>query len=77
MKQGGYQLAAIALTILIAVVSGIVTGTCWTTIFNFTIRNYVYFIAGLFLKSPSMRKLEKEEHHDDSIYWETPATEAP
>lgn len=56
LQQGGYQLAAIGLTILIAIVSGAVTG--------------------LFLKSPSMRKLTKEEHHDDSTYWETPATES-
>jgi len=56
LHQCGYQLLAIALTILIAIVSGIITG--------------------LFLKSPSMRKLEKDEHHDDSIYWETPAAEA-
>ncbi|XP_037033958.1 ammonium transporter Rh type A-like [Bradysia coprophila] len=52
LTQGSYQLLAVGLTILIAIVSGAVTG--------------------LVLRSPCIRKLEKHEHHDDSVYWETP-----
>ncbi|XP_055606693.1 ammonium transporter Rh type B-A [Uranotaenia lowii] len=52
-KQGAFQLMAIGLTILIAIVGGLITG----------------FI----LKSPTMRQLEKDEHHKDEAYWETPA----
>jgi len=52
MQQGGYQMLAIVLTILIAIMAGALTG--------------------IVLKSPCIRKLEKDEHHDDSIHWETP-----
>jgi len=52
MQQGGYQMLAIVLTMLIAIMTGALTG--------------------IVLKSPCIRKLEKDEHHDDSIHWETP-----
>ncbi|XP_065076665.1 ammonium transporter Rh type A [Ochlerotatus camptorhynchus] len=52
-KQGSFQLLAVLLTVVIAIVGGLATG--------------------LILKSPAMRQLEKEEHHKDDAYWETPA----
>lgn len=52
-KQGAYQLLAVLLTVLIAIVGGLLTG--------------------LVVRSPSVRQLEKEEHHNDEAYWETPA----
>lgn len=75
-------MAGIGLTILIAIISGALTG--WLTgfeiptdyIVEFSHLSVGYCVAGLFLKSPSMRKLDKDEHHEDSIYWETPAAEA-
>lgn len=27
-------------------------------------------LTGLCLKSPAMRNLNKDEHHDDEVYWE-------
>lgn len=33
--------------------------------------------AGLLLKISCIRNLEKREHHDDAVYWETPDVEEP
>lgn len=52
LQQGGFQLLSIVLTILMAIISGALTG--------------------LLLRSPNMRQLEKEKHHDDEVYWEVP-----
>ncbi|TMW52670.1 hypothetical protein DOY81_002249, partial [Sarcophaga bullata] len=51
-QQAGYQLLGIGVTILVAIVGGI--------------------LAGLVLKYTSFRKLQKEEHHQDELYWEVP-----
>uniref|UniRef100_T1PDH0 Ammonium Transporter n=1 Tax=Musca domestica TaxID=7370 RepID=T1PDH0_MUSDO len=51
--QAGYQLFGIAMTILVAIVGGI--------------------LAGLVLKYTGFRKLQKEEQHQDELYWEVPA----
>ncbi|XP_075160836.1 rhesus blood group-associated glycoprotein Rh50 [Haematobia irritans] len=50
--QAGYQLFGIAMTLLVAIVGGI--------------------LAGLVLKYTSFRKLQKEEQHQDELYWEVP-----
>lgn len=52
MQQGGYQALGIVITLLFAIVGGLVTG--------------------LLLRAPNMRKLAKDEHHLDQIYWEVP-----
>lgn len=31
--------------------------------------------TGLFLNSSAMRNLKKDEHHDDEVFWEVPASE--
>lgn len=50
--QAGYQLLAIGVTVLVAIVGGI--------------------LAGLVLKYTNFRKLQKEEQHQDELYWEVP-----
>ncbi|KNC21133.1 hypothetical protein FF38_10313 [Lucilia cuprina] len=51
-SQAGYQLLGIGVTVLVAIVGGI--------------------LAGLALKYTNFRKLQKEEHHQDELYWEVP-----
>lgn len=29
-------------------------------------------LTGMILNMPAMRQLEKDEHHDDDIYWNVP-----
>lgn len=50
--QAGFQLCAIAVTLLVAIVGGIITGAI--------------------LKYTGMRKLQKDEHHQDELHWEVP-----
>ncbi|XP_061387766.1 ammonium transporter Rh type B-like [Musca vetustissima] len=52
-EQAGYQLFGIAMTVLVAIVGGI--------------------LAGLALKYTGFRKLQKDEQHQDELYWEVPA----
>ncbi len=35
-------------------------------------REILSYSVGLILKSPCVQKLEKHEHHDDSVHWEIP-----
>ncbi|XP_037933217.1 ammonium transporter Rh type B-like [Teleopsis dalmanni] len=50
--QAGYQLFGIAMTVIVAIVGGILTG--------------------IVLKYTNVRKLNKEEHHQDEVFWEVP-----
>ncbi|XP_067646311.1 ammonium transporter Rh type B-B [Eurosta solidaginis] len=50
--QAGYQLVGIAVTLLVAIVGGILTGGV--------------------LKYTGVRKLQKDEHHQDELFWEVP-----
>ncbi|XP_055840845.1 ammonium transporter Rh type A [Episyrphus balteatus] len=52
LKQGGFQLLGIVITVLMAIIGGLVTGA--------------------FLKAISIKKLDKEKHHLDEVYWEVP-----
>lgn len=52
VQQGCYQLLAIVITVVFAMVGGIVTGAI--------------------LKAVNMKKLDKEQHHLDEVYWEVP-----
>lgn len=75
MQQGGFQLLGILVTVLIAIVTGLLTGFYFKILFNKKCLNYFLFGIGLLLKSPSMRKLKKDEQHDDSQFWEVPEPE--
>ncbi|XP_017486196.1 PREDICTED: ammonium transporter Rh type B-like, partial [Rhagoletis zephyria] len=50
--QAGYQLCGIAVTLLVAIVGGVLTGAA--------------------LKYTSVRKLQKDEQHQDELFWEVP-----
>lgn len=52
LRQGGFQLLGILLTVMMAIVGGLVTG--------------------ILMKAVSMKKLDKEEHHLDEVYWNVP-----
>ncbi|XP_036337716.1 ammonium transporter Rh type B-B [Rhagoletis pomonella] len=50
--QAGYQLCGIAVTLLVAIVGGVLTGAA--------------------LKYTGVRKLQKDEQHQDELFWEVP-----